>query len=216
MKFDAIIFDLDGVICHTDDFHYLAWKAVADRYGIPFDRTVNERLRGVSRRDSLEILLENGGKTCSEKDKQRMAEEKNEIYRGFLAGMTPGDLSPDTRETLNALKARGVRLAIGSSSKNAGLILSRLGLGSFFDAAADGTEIRRSKPDPEVFLLAAEKLRVPPCRAAVVEDAAAGIEAAKRGGFYAIGIGSAAGCEASDGRIRRLSDLLSIVQGPLP
>ena len=133
MKFDAIIFDLDGVICHTDNFHYLAWKAVADQYGIPFDRTVNERLRGVSRRDSLEILLDNGG-----------------------------------------------------------LILSRLGLGSFFDAAADGTELRRSKPDPEVFLLAAEKLRVPPCRAAVVEDAAAGIEAAKRGGFYAIGIGSAA------------------------
>ena len=216
MKFEALIFDLDGVICHTDNFHYLAWKAIADQHGIPFDRTVNERLRGVSRRESMEIILENGGKSCSEEEKQRMAEEKNEIYRGFLAEMTPGDLSPDTGETLNALKARGVRLAIGSSSKNAGLILSRLGLESFFDAVADGTEISRSKPDPEVFLLAAEKLGVSPRRAAVVEDAAAGIEAAKRGGFYAIGIGSAAGYEASDGRISRLSDLLSIVQGPLP
>ena len=175
----AIVFDLDGVICHTDQYHYLAWKALADRLGIPFDEKVNQRLRGVSRRESLEIVLGERSTAYSEAEKQTLAEEKNEIYKTYLAAMTPDDLPSETRTTLQTLRQRGYLLAIGSSSKNTRQILERLGLGNFFDAVADGTRITRSKPDPEVFLLAASLLGVRAEEAVVVEDAASGVQAAR-------------------------------------
>ena len=134
MNYKAVIFDLDGVICFTDHYHFLAWKALADSLGIPFDEAKNDRLRGVSRMASLEIVLEEyHGPALSDEDKVRLAEKKNDLYRASLQFMTPADLSDEVRDTLNALRARGIKLAIGSSSKNAPLILERIGLQySFF------------------------------------------------------------------------------------
>ena len=158
----AIIFDLDGVICSTDRFHYLAWKTMAARLVLPFDEAVNGKLRGVGRMESLEIVLGDRRNDYSEEEKQALAAEKNEVYKSFLARMTPEDLPEGVWMTLNTLRQRGYLLAIGSSSKNTRQILNQLGLGSFFDAVADGTQITKSKPDPEVFLLAASMLGVLP------------------------------------------------------
>lgn len=208
---DAIIFDLDGVICSTDRYHYLAWKELADSLGIPFDVQTNQKLRGVSRMDSLDIIL---GQHCSEytpQEKLVLAEKKNQIYKRYLSAMTPGDLSEDVRQTLQTLRQRGYLLAIGSSSKNTRQILNQLGLGDFFDAVADGTQITRSKPDPEVFLLAASLLGVSPENAIVIEDAESGIRAAKAGGFRAIGIRTAGNAPDSDITIRNLRNLLDIL-----
>ena len=206
----AVIFDLDGVICSTDRYHYLAWKALADRLDIPFDEQVNRRLRGVSRRESLEIVLGERRTDYSEEEKQALAEEKNEIYRAYLSTMTPGDLSKEVRMTLHTLRQRGYLLAIGSSSKNARQILRQLGLENFFDAVADGTQITRSKPDPEVFLLAASLLGVPPERAVVVEDAESGVRAATAGRFRVIGLRSDGNDPHADITIRRLENLVDI------
>ncbi len=193
MKYDAVIFDLDGVICFTDHYHYLAWKALADSLGTTFDEGKNDRLRGVSRMDSLEIVLEEyTGPTLSDAEKQKLAEKKNDLYRTYLQSMSQADLSDEVRNTLNALRAGGLKLAIGSSSKNTPLILERLGLSGFFDAVSDGNNITRSKPDPQVFTMAADMLGLPPEKCLVVEDAQAGIQAAKSGGFDSAGIGSAA------------------------
>lgn len=171
----AIIFDLDGVICSTDRYHYLAWKALADKLGIPFDEQKNKLLRGVSRMESLEIILGERSHAFSEEEKTALAEEKNRIYREYLQAMCPSDLSEDTRYALQLLRKRGYLLAIGSSSKNTRRILTQLGLGHFFDAVADGTQITKSKPDPEVFLLAASLLGVSPEQAIVIEDAESGV-----------------------------------------
>jgi len=187
----AVIFDLDGVICFTDKYHYQAWKALADRLGIYFDEIINNRLRGVSRMASLDIVLERAQQTYSQEEKEAFAAEKNATYVELLQQMSPTDLSDEVRDTLNDLHAGGYKLAIGSSSKNTKLILSRLGLSDFFDAISDGTNITHSKPDPEVFLKAAEMLSLPPEECLVVEDAKAGIQAAHAGGFSSAGIGEA-------------------------
>ncbi len=210
MLIEAVIFDLDGVICHTDQFHYQAWKSVANRLGIPFDERINARLRGVSRMESLEIVLEQSGKSHSQGEKEQLAKEKNRIYQSFLRKMTPADLEPETSRTLNALREMNLKLAIGSSSRNTALILHRLGLDGFFDTVADGTQIKHSKPDPEVFLLAASQLDVQPSKALVVEDAPAGIQAAKAGEFLAAGLGDAAREPKTDFPISALSDLCLI------
>lgn len=207
----AIIFDLDGVLCSTDRYHYLAWKALADKLGIPFDEQANGRLRGVSRMESLEILLGEKSSLYSKGERLAMAEEKNSLYKGYLSAMTPGDLSRDVRMTLHTLRQRGYLLAVGSSSKNARLILRQLGLGDFFDAVADGTMITNSKPDPEVFLLAASLLGVPPQNAMVIEDAKSGVRAAKAGRFRAIGIRTEGNDPDSDITIKRLSNLIDIL-----
>lgn len=207
----AIIFDLDGVICSTDRYHYLAWKALADRLGIPFDEQKNKLLRGVSRMDSLEIILGNRSSHFSEQEKLELAEEKNRIYREYLQAMHPSDLSEDTRYTLQTLRKRGYLLAIGSSSKNTRQILAQLGLEHFFDAVADGTQITRSKPYPEVFLLAASLLGISPGQAVVIEDAASGVQAAEAGHFRVIGIRSKENDPNSDITIRKLSDLTEIL-----
>lgn len=211
MKYKAVIFDLDGVICFTDKYHYQAWKKMADGMGIYFDETINNRLRGVSRMDSLEIILERYDKELSQEEKQQLAEEKNKTYVELLGQMTEKDLSSEVKETLDTLRERGLMLAIGSSSKNTKFILERLGLGGYFDAISDGTNISRSKPDPEVFLKAAEFLHIAPHDCLVVEDARAGIEAAKAGGFDSAGLGEAAVCKEVTHAMETFSDLVGIV-----
>lgn len=181
MKYKGIIFDLDGVICHTDKYHYQAWKKLADKLGIYFDQEINNRLRGVSRMESFDIILEKYHGQMSQEDKVRYAAEKNDLYRELLKNMTTDDLDPQVKETLDTLRSRGLLLAIGSSSKNAGFILERLGLDGYFDAVSDGNNISRSKPDPEVFLKAAEYLDLQPQDCLVVEDAQSGLEAAIAG-----------------------------------
>lgn len=208
---DAIIFDLDGVLVSTDRLHFLAWKQLTDRIGIPFDETVNNRLRGVSRMESLDIILEQSPVSYPQEEKERFAEEKNRYYRELLQSLTPNDLPDGVQETLTELKLRQYLLAVGSSSKNTKFILNQVGLSDCFDAVSDGTNIRRSKPDPEVFLKAAEYLAVPPGTCAVVEDAYAGIDAAKAAGMLAIGIGDAAAYEKADFSIQSLPELPGIM-----
>lgn len=188
----GVIFDLDGVIVSTDDCHYQAWKRMADEERIPFDRTINERLRGVSRMESLNIILERATKTYTDQEKQEMAARKNAYYVDLIGSLTPKDILPGAMATLALLRARGIRIAIGSSSKNTPIILKQIGLDNAFDAVADGNQITRSKPDPEVFLLAAKLLGLEPGRCLVVEDADAGVAAALAGGMQALGVGSAA------------------------
>lgn len=206
----AIIFDLDGVICHTDEYHYLAWKAMADTMHIPFDRQVNNRLRGVSRMESLEIILEQYRGELSQAEKKALAEQKNELYKESLKQMSPADLSDEVKNTLDALRQRGYRLAIGSSSKNARFILQQLGLGSFFDAISDGNNIIRSKPDPEVFVKAAQMLCVPCEECLVVEDAVSGAQAGKAGGMKVACVGDAAAQEAGDYNLHSFRELLEV------
>lgn len=212
MNIKGIIFDLDGVIVFTDKLHYKAWKIIADRLGIYFDEKVNNRLRGVSRMDSLEIILENySGEPLSRAEKEKYADEKNEYYRELLLQMTPDDVTDEVRKTLRTLKNKGYRLAVGSSSKNAKLILERVRLMDYFDAVSDGTNITRSKPDPEVFLKAASFLNLSPKECAVVEDADAGIEAAKAGGMTAIAIGNAVQSGNIDIKIGKLEALANLL-----
>jgi len=210
--YEAVVFDLDGVICHTDHYHYLGWKSVADDLGIPFDETVNNRLRGVSRMESLDIILEKyEGEPLTDDRKNEIAATKNDRYREMLGQMSPADLDPAVRVTLDDLRARGLKLAIGSSSKNAKYILERIGLGGYFDAISDGTNISRSKPDPEVFLKAAEFLGIDPARCVVVEDAVAGIEAGQAAGMYTVSIGDAADQGAGDAKLGTFADLSKVL-----
>jgi beta-phosphoglucomutase len=206
----AVIFDLDGVICFTDKYHYQAWKELADQENIYFDETINNRLRGVSRMASLDIILERADRGYSDAEKEQMAQRKNDTYVRLLSQMSPADLSDEVRETLDELRVRGYRLAIGSSSKNTKRILGQIGLGDYFDAISDGTNITNSKPDPEVFIKAAEMLGVSPSDCLVVEDALAGIEAAYRGGFESAGIGEAATHEHVTYPIHTFSELKEI------
>ena len=207
----AIIFDLDGVICFTDKYHFQAWKKLADRLGIYFDEEINNRLRGVSRMDSLEIILEKSDKKYTKEEKEALAEEKNETYRELLKEMTTKDLSDEVKNTLEELRKRGLKLAIGSSSKNTRTILERIGLGDFFDEISDGTNITNSKPDPEVFLKAAQFVGEEPKDCLVVEDAEAGIEAATSGGFNSAGLGEACKHAHVTYKMEKFSDLLTIV-----
>lgn len=209
----AVIFDLDGVICFTDRFHYQAWKTLADSLDIYFDEKINNRLRGVSRMASLEIILEKAKKEYTQEEKNLFAEKKNDLYRDLLKNMSPADLSEEVRDTLQELRKRGYRLAIGSSSKNTKFILERIGLDGFFDAVADGTDITHSKPSPEVFLVAAEKLGEKPEDCAVVEDARAGIEAAKAAGMTALALfGDAKECGLEDYDLTGFGNLLDLLQ----
>lgn len=208
----AVIFDLDGVICSTDEYHYQAWKALADSIHTEFDRQINNRLRGVSRMASLEILLEKyEGAPFSMEEKEKMAEEKNAMYRKNLANMSAADLTGEVKETLDELRRRGYRLAIGSSSKNAPFILERIGLVDYFDAVADGNHITRSKPDPEVFLKAAEYLGMEPETCLVVEDAVSGAQAGKAAGMRVACVGDASKANAGDFNLKSFSQLLDIL-----
>lgn len=207
----GIIFDLDGVLVFTDRFHYQAWKAIADEQGIYFDETINHRLRGVGRMESLDIILEKyEGAPLSREQKEALAEKKNGIYRELLKQMTPEDVTEEVRNTLAELHRRGYRLSLGSSSKNARFILQQVELTDAFDAISDGTNITKSKPDPEVFLKAAEFLGLKPEECAVVEDAYAGIDAAKAGNMKAVAIGEAVHSPNADYMLNTFSDLLKL------
>ena len=213
MKFQAVIFDLDGVICFTDEYHYRAWKAMADGMGIPFDRTINNRLRGVSRMASLEIVLEKyQGPALTPADKERLAQQKNDIYRESLKEMSTADLSDEVKETLDALRTMGLKLAIGSSSKNTPFILGQIGLKDYFDAVSDGNNITRSKPDPEVFVKAAEMLGIAPEACLVVEDAVSGAEAGHAGGMKVACLGDASEKRAGDWNMKSIRELTEIVK----
>ena len=211
MSYDAVIFDLDGVICYTDEYHYQAWKAMADSIGVYFDREINNRLRGVSRMASLEIVLERASGEFSLAEKEELADQKNELYKKLLANMSPADLSDEVKSTLDELRRRGYRLAIGSSSKNTPFILRQIGLADYFDAVSDGNNITRSKPDPEVFEKAAQMLCIEPKRCLVVEDAVSGAEAAHRGGMKAACVGDASRAKAGDYNLKSVKDLLEIL-----
>lgn len=206
-RYKGIIFDLDGVICHTDTYHYMAWKSLADRLGIYFDEEINNRLRGVSRMQSLEIILEKSDKVYSDKEKEEFANSKNELYRELLNGMSEKDLDEKVRETLEILKERGYKTAIASSSKNARLILSKLKLDNFFDIIIDGNDIKHSKPDKEVFEKAGQRLLLLPEECLVVEDAASGVEGALRAGMKTAGIGEANKLSNVSYRLESFEDL---------
>ncbi len=204
----GIIFDLDGVLISTDKFHYLAWKQLADKLGIPFSEKDNEQLRGVSRMESLELILKNDPSVkLTDEEKIAAATEKNDCYREYLKTMTPDDVSAEVRETLTALHNKGYKLSVGSSSKNARFILSQTDLTRYFDAIADGNDIKNSKPDPEVFLTAASFLGLEPEVCAVVEDAEAGLEAAVAAGMLPVAYASAYGSKLGKVQLAKFSDL---------
>lgn len=203
----ALIFDLDGVIVFTDKFHYKAWKQLADKLHIPFDEQTNNRLRGVSRMESLDIVLEQAPHAYSADEKIAFATQKNDLYRSYLLEMTPGDVTQEVRETLTALRAQGYLLAIGSSSKNTPLILDKTDTAHYFDAVSDGNNITKSKPDPEVFLKAAAFLGVAPAACTVVEDAVSGVQAAHAADMKAIAIGDAAANECGDWNIQSFAEI---------
>ncbi|MBN2539913.1 MAG: beta-phosphoglucomutase [Bacilli bacterium] len=209
----GVIFDLDGVIVSTDEFHYKAWKKLADRENIPFDKTINNRLRGVSRAESLEIILEKAKKEYTDSQKQEMLEFKNDIYKESLSELKRYDILDNFNELYEQLKENNIKMAIGSSSKNTKRILKQIELSDAFDAIADGTDITRSKPDPEVFLIAAKRLGLNPEECVVIEDAIAGIEAAKAGQMTAIAINDAKNCDKADYRIDNLLEIADIVIG---
>lgn len=210
MNIKGIIFDLDGVICSTDEYHYQAWKSIADEEGIYFDRNINERLRGVSRAESLEIILERATASYSPEQRAALMEKKNNIYRELLKNMGPGDVTEEVRSTLRKLREKGYGLSIGSSSKNTRFILERTGLTDAFDGISDGNMISRSKPDPEVFIKAAGILGLKNGECLVIEDAVSGIDAANAAGFHSVGIGPAAECEGAEFKIQNLSEILDI------
>ncbi|MDF2514112.1 MAG: beta-phosphoglucomutase [Herbinix sp.] len=213
MNVKGFIFDLDGVIVFTDKFHYQAWKKMADDLGIYFDEEINNRLRGVSRMESLEIILERyEGAPLSLEEKQKMAEEKNNTYRELLKTMTPADVAQEVRDTLKELHNKGYKLAIGSSSKNAKFILEKVELLEAFDAISDGNNITNSKPDPEVFIKACEYIDEKAGDCIVVEDAYAGVDAAKAGGMLAAAIGDATSYDKADFVLTTFSDLLKIIE----
>lgn len=206
----AIIFDLDGVLVSTDELHYRAWKALAGRLGVPFDRAKNDRCRGISRMASLDIVLEDAPTAYTQAEREAFAAEKNETYRAMLASLTPADTLEGVLPTLAELRRRGYRLALASVSKNAPLILERTGLDRYLDAVADGNCITRSKPDPEVFLRAAEKLGMACESCAAMDDALAGIEAGHAAGMLTIGFGDSAKNKAGDLNLERFDELLGL------
>jgi beta-phosphoglucomutase len=185
----AAIFDLDGVIVDTAKYHYLAWKRLANEHGFDFTEADNERLKGVSRTCSLEILLEIGGLSVNEPAKQVLAAQKNGWYVEYIQHMDASEILPGAAEYLQSIRSKGVKTALGSASKNSPLILNRLGISSLFDVIVDGNKVSKAKPDPEVFLRAASELNILPASCIVFEDAEAGIEAARRAGMGSVGIG---------------------------
>ncbi|MGC6533220.1 MAG: beta-phosphoglucomutase [Flavobacteriales bacterium] len=191
MSVSAVIFDLDGVIVDSAKYHFLSWGRLAESLGIPFTHEQNESLKGVSRADSLDRILEWGGVDKSPEEKQELMDRKNSWYLEFISKMERDEILEGVEPFIVALREAGYKVALGSSSKNARPILRQVGMIGLFDVIVDGTNINRSKPDPQVFLMGAEQLGLEPAVCLVFEDAYAGIQAALTGGFQAIGVGSA-------------------------
>ncbi len=207
----AFIFDLDGVITDTAEYHFRGWQRLAQEEGLPFTREDNEALRGISRRESLLLLLK--GRTYPEAKLLEMMERKNNYYLEFIKEITPRDLLPGAKELVEELRAAGYKTALGSASKNAREVIERLGIAALFDAISDGYSVERAKPAPDLFLHAARQLGLAPGECVVVEDAAAGIEAARAGGFRSVGLGPRERVGAADAVFPslegvRLADLL--------
>ncbi|AMC94496.1 beta-phosphoglucomutase [Erysipelothrix larvae] len=211
MKYKAVIFDLDGVICSTDEYHFIAWKQIADDLDVHFDESINNRLRGISRMESLDIILKKNEVVLSLEEKELIADKKNKIYIELLKQIDKSNLSPEVSETIESLSAKGVMLAIGSSSKNAKFILKQLGIMNSFSVICDGTDITYSKPNPEVFTKAAQRLGVNVSECLVVEDAVAGIDAALDGGIDCAGIGEAASYCKTTYKLSSIKDILKIL-----
>ncbi|MGB5555401.1 MAG: beta-phosphoglucomutase [Flavobacteriaceae bacterium] len=189
MNKTGIIFDLDGVIVDTAKYHFLAWKNLADELGIDFTEKDNEQFKGVSRKRCLELLMAMGNIEATEKQIAKWLQEKNEDYLSYIEKMDASEILPDVPKILNYLKKENISMALGSASKNARPILEKVNLLSYFDALVDGNNVTKAKPDPEVFLIAADKLNLRPENCIVFEDALAGVEAANRAGMISIGIG---------------------------
>jgi len=188
-RIEACIFDLDGVIVDTAKYHFIAWRALAEELGFLFTKEDNERLKGVSRMQSLEILLEIGGKQFPQKEKEEMANRKNKLYVSYIERMTPEEILPGVREFILELRSHSIKVALGSASKNTPLILEQIRFTEMFDTVVDGNSVSEAKPNPEVFLKGAERLGVEPEHCIVFEDAIAGIEAARNAHMLCVGIG---------------------------
>ncbi|PYG88244.1 beta-phosphoglucomutase [Ruminiclostridium sufflavum DSM 19573] len=188
-EYKTAIFDLDGVIVDTAKYHYLAWKCLADELGFEFTEHDNERLKGISRRKSLEILLDIGGMRLDEKTKITLSEKKNGWYVAFIKNISSKEILPGVIDFIKEIRSLGIKISLGSASKNARLILQNIGMTEYFDAIVDGNCVLKAKPDPEVFIAAAGRLGSERRECVVFEDAEAGIEAAKSAGMYAVGIG---------------------------
>lgn len=188
---EACIFDLDGVIVDTAKYHFIAWRALAEELGFVFTVQDNERLKGVSRMRSLDILLEIGNLQFTDAEKRAMAEKKNALYVSYISQMTPEEILPGVREFLQEIRHKGIRVALGSASKNSPMILRQIQMTELFDVVVDGNSITEAKPNPEVFLTGAQRLGIKPEHCVVFEDAIAGIEAARNAGMFSVGIGDA-------------------------
>jgi beta-phosphoglucomutase len=204
---EGFIFDLDGVIVDTAKYHYLAWKQLADHLDIPFTIQDNEKFKGVSRKRCLELLLEMGGLRVSQNQFESWLEEKNADYLKYIATMDASEILPDVSRVLDFLKGRNVPMALGSASKNAVPILEKVGLTDYFNTVVDGTQVVKAKPDPEVFLIAASRLDLPPGACVVIEDAQAGIAAANTAGMYSLGIGEAEVLSEADAVFRDFTEI---------
>lgn len=205
-EYKGYIFDLDGVLVDTAKYHFRAWKRLADEMNIHFNEDDNERLKGVSRMASLDIILELGNKTLSEEEKVSLATRKNEWYVEFISKMDASEILPGALEFLKMLKENGYKCALGSASKNAGLILERTGLKDYFDTVVDGTHVSKAKPDPEVFTLGADNMGLSYTDCVVFEDSVAGLQAAKAAGMVAVGIGEASVLTDADMVVKDLSE----------
>ncbi len=190
MQTKACIFDLDGVIVDTARYHFMAWKRLADELNVHFTEKDNERLKGVGRMDSLDIILEIGNLTLVDSLKEKYASLKNKWYIDFISRMTPAEILPGSIEFINELRNAKIKVAIGSASKNTPLILDRVKMKNLFDAIADGNNVRKAKPDPEVFITVAKMLETEPEECVVFEDALAGVQAALNAGMKCVGVGS--------------------------
>ncbi|GAB1462110.1 beta-phosphoglucomutase [Pedobacter sp.] len=207
MEIKACLFDLDGVLVDTAVYHFKAWRKLANHLGFDFTEAQNEQLKGISRVESLNKILAWGNVEKTEDEKQQLATEKNEWYVAMISKMTPAEVLPGTVDFLTAIKKAGYKIALGSASKNSALILERTQIAHFFEEIVDGNLVSKSKPDPEVFLKGATLLEVQPSECVVFEDAVAGVEAAKRAGMKAIGIGSAEVLTQADLVVQNLGQL---------
>ena len=207
----AVLFDLDGVLVFTDELHFQVWREMAANLGVQFTEEQANRCRGLSRMDSLEIVLEKSERKFSQAEKEELARQKNEGYCRLLDKLTPDEIPFETRDTLAKLRERGIKLAVASSSRNARLILQKIGLTDMFDAIVDGNDISRSKPDPEVFALAAKAVGELPENCLAVDDAESGIASARGAGTVAVGIGNSAERKLGEYNIDSIKDLLNLI-----
>jgi len=203
----AVVFDLDGVITDSTDHHFRSWQRVAAEEGFGLPEGVSEQIKGLTRRASLEVIIRNQDRQFTEQEKARILERKNQYYQEFVKGITSDDVMPGAKRLIRELKAAGQKLAVASASRNARIILRNLALIDLFDAVVDGNEITKSKPDPEVYLKALDALKVDASAAVAIEDAAAGIAAAKAAGMKCVGIGSSRHLAGADLVVSSIDEL---------